>query len=53
MDVSWTIPEWCALVKISRSTFYRLKVAPRTVKFGALRRVVENPVEWLRRVGES
>lgn len=49
---AYTIPEWCALRKISRATFYNLikaGKAPRTMKIGRAVRISEEADrDWVR-----
>jgi hypothetical protein len=57
MDASFTIPEWCAHRKVSRSMFYKLDaqgLAPKTYSVGTARRISpEADAEWLRQREEE
>jgi hypothetical protein len=46
----WDIPTWCGQLGIGRSTFYSLKVKPRTVYLGKLCKIIEDPAAYARRV---
>jgi predicted DNA-binding transcriptional regulator AlpA len=52
MSVSFTLAEWCAARKVSRSTFYileRQKKAPKTHRVGVKRLISpEADAAWLR-----
>jgi predicted DNA-binding transcriptional regulator AlpA len=52
MQPSFTVPEWCAHRKVSRSMFYKMASegwAPRTYNVGVSRRISpEADAEWLR-----
>lgn len=52
----WSIPAWCASAGISRGLFYTLEGerAPRSVKLGKRRIVLEPPSDYLARIaGQS
>jgi hypothetical protein len=52
MQASFTIPEWCAHRKVSRSMFYKLEgqgLAPATYSVGTSRRISPDAdAAWLR-----
>jgi hypothetical protein len=48
--VTWSIPEWSQSVGIAVPTFHTLKVPPKSLKIGKLRRITESPQQWLARM---
>ena len=50
----WRRREWCAAIGIGRSTYYTLGPrAPRSVRVGGMRIILESPSDWLARVGRD
>lgn len=49
----WRISDWLRAAGVSRSLLYSLppERAPRSVKLGRSRIIVESPADWLARVG--
>lgn len=53
--VGWPITAYVNVVGISKAGYYAMPedLKPRSVKIGKRRLIVEQPLDWLRRVGQA
>ena len=50
----WTVEEFCSALGFGRERFYRLppSQAPRSVKLGHARRIIESPQQYVQRIAD-
>ena len=51
-QAGYDIPEWCAAVRISRATYYKLdgELKPGSVKIGKRHIITESPADYMARL---